>query len=188
MNRRTSSLRLILSAALALGLSSVPAGAADPADTQTQLNGEVQALKRAVLQMEAELQTAETALLHPPQTRITLFLGVQINHLLLETLSLQIDDQPAVVHTYTEQQAKNLLKSKGLQRLPPLNAAPGPHRLRVAYTGRYADVPPERAATSGVFESIFDKPLDALELELRLTRIGRRPEPDMTLTPWQAAR
>jgi hypothetical protein len=188
MNRRTRSPCLILPAALALGLSSVLAGAADPALAQTQLDDEVQTLKRAVLQMESEMQAVETALLHPPQTRVTLFLGVQINHLLLETLSLQIDDQPAVVHTYTEQQAKNLLKSKGLQRLAPLNAAPGPHRLRVSYTGRYADVPPERAATSGIFESIFDKRLDPLELELRLTRIGRRPEPDMTLTPWQAAR
>lgn len=188
MNRCTRSRRSRLSALLGLVLLMQALHAAEVPAEQRQLDQRVQSLKTAVLQVEREARDIEQALLHPPQTRVTLFLGVQINQLLLETLSVQIDDQPAVSHHYDELQARNLLKSKGLQKLPALNIGPGPHRLRVEYTGRYADARPEDAPARGIFESIFTKGLEPLELELRLTRIGRRPEPDMTLTPWQAAR
>jgi hypothetical protein len=63
----------------------------------------------------------------------------------------------------------------------------GQHRLRVSYSGNYVEGDDEPEPAAGEFEAVFEKGLDAVDIELQLVRGNRRSEPGMKLKHWRAA-
>lgn len=158
-----------------------------PDDAGIALDQNVQAFKDEVVQFHRDALMAEEAFLYPPQTRVSVYLGTTQRNLLMQSISVTLGDQAPVTYNYGEVDSRALLVEGALQRLVLTNLDRGQHRLRVSYNGNYVEGDDEPEPFSGDFEAVFDKGLDAVELELQLVRGKRRSEPAMKLKHWRAA-
>ena len=158
-----------------------------PDDAGLQLDQNVQAFKDEVIQFNRDAVMAEEAFLYPPQTRVTVYLSTTQRNLLLDTISVTLDDKAPVVYKYGDIDSRALLVENALQRLILTNMDRGQHRLRVSYNGNYVEGDDEPEPAAGAFEAVFDKGLDAVEIELQLVRGESRTEPAMKLKNWRAA-
>jgi hypothetical protein len=158
-----------------------------PDDAGIALDQNVQAFKDEVIQFHRDALMAEEAFLFPPQTRVSIYLSTTQRNLLLESISVTLDDQPPVTYTYGDVDSRALLVEDALQRLVVTNMDRGQHRLRVSYNGNYVEGDDEPEPAAGKFEAVFDKGLDAVEIELQLVRGKSRSEPAMKLKQWRAA-
>lgn len=177
---------LILMAA-ALSTFSVGAQTAPtrPDAEALRLDQVLQTLKDELLLIEQNAQTVEDELVYPPHSRVAVYLGMRISGLLLKTVSIKIDEGPAQDIRFTDNEAKALITSRGLKRLLLANVAPGRHRIRVDFSGQFADAEPGAAPVTGSYQAIFDKKLIPAELELTLERRSRYSKPEMTLREWR---
>jgi hypothetical protein len=158
-----------------------------PDDAGIALDQKVQAFKDEAIQFNRDALMAEEASLYPPQTRVSVYVSNSQRNLLLEKISLTLDDRQPVVYTYGEIDSRALLVENALQRLVLTNMDRGQHRVRVSYNGNYVEGDDEPEPASGAFEAVFEKGLDAAEIELQLVRGKSRTEPAMKLKTWRAA-
>jgi hypothetical protein len=158
-----------------------------PDDAGIQLDQNVQAFKDEVIQFNRDALMAEEAFLYPPQTRVSVYLSTTQRNLLLDSISVILDDQAPVTYKYGDVDSRALLVENALQRLILTNLGRGQHRLRVSYTGNYVEGDDEPEPAAGTFEAVFEKGLDAAEIELQLVRGESRTEPAMKLKHWRAA-
>lgn len=169
--RRAS--RLLLSVAL-LPLSIAAAGpAADISERAIRLDQVIEALKDELVEFSAEAQSIEDAVLIPEHQRVSIYLRVAVSGLLLQEVSVTIDDREAETYAYGERDARALLSDHALQRIARTTVGQGPHRVHVSYRGRYADDKPDAPPVSGSYEAIFDKDHKETELEFVLSRASR---------------
>lgn len=158
-----------------------------PDDAGIALDQNVQAFKDEVIQFHRDALMAEEAALYPPQTRVSVYVSSSLRNLLLDTLSVTLDDREPVTYTYGDIDSRALLVENALQRLVITNMDRGQHRLRVSYSGNYVEGDDEPEPAAGEFEAVFEKGLDAVDIELQLVRGNRRSEPGMKLKHWRAA-
>lgn len=158
-----------------------------PDDAGIALDQTVQAFKDEAIQFNRDALMAEEAFLFPPQTRVSVYLSTTFTNLLMQSVSLTIDDRAPVTYTYGDIDSRALLVEKAMQRLVLTNLDRGSHRLRVSYNGNFVEGDDEPEPASGQFEAVFDKGLDAVEIELELVRGKKRSEPAMKLKHWRAA-
>ena len=158
-----------------------------PDDAGIALDQKVQAFKDEAIQFHRDALMAEEAALYPPQTRVSVYVSNTQRNLLLEKISVTLDDRQPIVYTYGEIDSRALLVDNALQRLVMTNMDRGQHRVRVSYNGNYVEGDDEPEPASGSFEAVFDKGLDAAEIELQLVRGKSRTEPAMKLKNWRAA-
>lgn len=173
-----------------LGGVAMPVHAVEPSapdDAGIALDQRVQAFKDEAIQFHRDALMAEEAFLYPPQTRVSIYLSNTQRNLLLESISVTLDDQAPVTYRYGEVDSRALLVDDALQRLVLTNMERGQHRLRVSYNGNYVEGDDEPEPAAGQFEAVFDKGLDAVEIELQLVRGKKRSEPAMKLKHWRAA-
>lgn len=183
--RRAS--RLLLAALLPLPLAA--AEAPDTAERAVRLDQAIQALKDEVVELSRDAQAIETAALIPEHRRVSVYLGVGVRGLLLSEVSVAIDDRAPEVHHYDEHDARALLAEHSLQRVLRTVAEPGPHRIRVSFTGRYADDKPDAPPVTNSYEAIFDKDHREAELEFRIERVSRfGNQTRLSMKQWRAQR
>src|SRR5690606_17705273 len=115
----------------------------------------------------------ENEVLIPEAQRVSVYLSLGVRGFLLEKVSVAIDDREPEVHGYDDSGARALLASDSLQRLLRTAVAPGPHRIRFSFTGRFADDEEDVPPVTDVYEAIFDKDLRETELEFTITRASR---------------
>ena len=108
-----------------------------PDDAGLQLDQNVQAFKDEVIQFNRDAVMAEEAFLYPPQTRVTVYLSTTQRNLLLDTISVTLDDKAPVVYKYGDIYSRELLVENALQRLIITNMDRGQHLLSVSYNGNY---------------------------------------------------
>jgi hypothetical protein len=170
--------------------ASMGAHAAEPVavdEGALALDQTVQSLKDEAIQFNRDARIAEETFLYPPQTRLAVYVSNGLGNLLLESIAVTVDNGAAVTYRYGDKDARALLEPGAMQRLLLSNVERGPHRLRVSYVGKFVDGDEELETVEGQYEAVFDKGLDAAEIELHIQRGPKRRTAAMTLKEWRAA-
>lgn len=164
-----------------------PVFAADIQEQAIRLDQSVQALKDEVLEFNRAAQAIENEVLLPAHARVSVYLSLKVSGLLLDEVSVMIDDRRPEVYHYDETDARALLAKDSLQRLSRLMVTPGAHRIRATFSGNFADAKADEPPVTGSFEAVFDKQQGETELELvieRERRFGGKPR--ITMKQWRA--
>ena len=169
--RRAS--RLLLSVALLPLPLAAADQAADVAERAIRLDQVIEALKDEVIEFSAEAQSIEDTVLIPEHQRVSIYLRVAVSGLLLQRVSIAVDERDAEIYEYEERDARALLSDDALQRVLRTTVGQGPHRIRFSYSGRYADDKPDAPPVTGSYEAIFDKDHKESELEFIISRASR---------------
>ncbi len=161
------------------------AASPEPVDEATlRLDKSVQELKAAVLDINQRALSAEQNFLFPEETRVTVYLGVKISGFLVNDVTVTIDDGVPSVHEFGVLEAI-VLQRKGLYRVARLNAAPGAHRIKLEFSGRYSDSKPDVPLLRNRYEAVFEKTQQPSELELTISQEGFRAAPTLKLRDWR---
>jgi hypothetical protein len=102
----------------------------------TQLEQDIQSLKKDVLKLNKNLFILEEDLLFPANTQFSVFISMDSGQLFaLDSVQLKIDDKVVANHLYTEREL-HALQRGGVQRLYIGNLASGKHEIIAIYTGK----------------------------------------------------
>ncbi len=107
---------------------------ATPASQGTQ----VQQLKAAVITVERHAHDVIEDTRYPAYSRVKTYLGVPLGNVLVHSVTLRIDGQPAATHDYESATAFALIQH-GLAPLDTLSVTPGSHQLNVRLTYSQGD-------------------------------------------------
>jgi len=179
-----------LAASLALTMS-LPAAAAtaDLAERAIKLDQTVQALKDEVLEFNSAASAAEVDAVLPDYKRLTVYLSVKAGGLLLQDVTVKIDDRAPEVYHYDEFDSRAILGKDALQRLIRVAAEPGPHRLHVSFHGQFADAKDSDPLLGDQYDVTIDKPASATDVEFIIAKESRfGGKPKLTMKQWRSAR
>ena len=103
---------------------------------ETELQKEIQALKKDVLKLNRNLFILEEDLLFPANTQFSVFLSMNAGKLFsLDSVQLKVDDKVLASHLYTERELSALSRG-GVQRLYIGNLTSGEHEIIAIFTGK----------------------------------------------------
>ncbi len=165
------------------GLAAVTAtaGAAEPAGEFRSLDGDVQALRKEVLDLNRELFVLEEELLFPANTQVAVFVSMDVGEFFaLDSVTLKLDDKEVANYLYTEREAEALLKG-GVHRLYLGNLKVGEHELVAFFTG---EGPHARDYRRGASLKL-DKGVGAKYVELRISDRESRQQPEFIVKEWE---
>ena len=122
-----------LLAAIVVALPAFAADAADPAPApgadRSALDGEVQSLRRDVVDLNRDLFMLEEDLLFPASTQVAVFVSMDVGTFFaLDSVQLKVDDKEVANYLYTERE-QDALKRGGVQRLWLGNLKAGDHEV-----------------------------------------------------------
>ena len=101
----------------------------------TELQQEIEGLKKDVLKLNRDLFILEEDLLFPANTQFSVFVSMDAGQLFaLDSVQLKIDDKVIASHLYTEREL-NALKRGGVQRLYIGNLPSGEHEVIAIFSG-----------------------------------------------------
>ncbi len=113
-------------------MSTLPAFAQQ---ADTELQQEIEDLKKEVLKLNRNLFILEEDLLFPANTQFSVFVSMDAGQLFaLDSVQLKIDDKVIASHLYTEREL-NALKRGGVQRLYIGNLPSGEHEVIAIFSG-----------------------------------------------------
>jgi hypothetical protein len=145
-----------------------------------RLDRELQKLKEDALDINGQAQRAQSEILYPDYSRVSVYLGVSTPGLLVKDVSVTIDDDAPVSYEFNGVESY-VLQRQGLYRVLDANVSPGTHRIRAQFSGRYADAKDD---VGGSYEAYFNKDLRSADLELFVGKDGR----SLQLREWKSAR
>ena len=100
-----------------MGVQAEDRPAALQAPAESQLDSDIQALKKEVLDVNRELFLMEEDILYPESTQFTVFLSLDVGDFFdLDSVQLRIDDKIVTNYLYTHREL-TALKKGGVQRL-----------------------------------------------------------------------
>ncbi|MEC7378202.1 MAG: AraC family transcriptional regulator [Pseudomonadota bacterium] len=157
------------------------AGTLIPASAAPTLDEQIAALTGQVAEHAAEVLALEQKLLHPPNTRLAVFLTLKSRDALnLDSVELFVNDQPVAAHFYTDRERASLERG-GVQQLFIGNVANGEHELKTVITARSADEDFVRRETSHRFR----KRPGVLRLQMSLEARAPDYEPRVAFREWE---
>jgi len=166
--------------ALALTVCSVRAADA-PEPPSATLDGDMQALKDEVLDLNRELFLLEEELLFPANTQIAVFVSMDVGEFFdLDSVQLRIDDKPVSSYLYTEREVTALHRG-GVHRLFLGNLKTGAHELVAVFTGQGPHTRDYRRGASLEFE----KGIGAKFVELRISDRASKQQPEFLVREWE---
>ena len=167
-------------------LSSVSAAAQEsgPADSREEfrsIDGEVQALKKEVLDLNRDLFLLEEELLFPANSQVAFFVSLDVGEYFeLDSINIKIDGKEVANYLYTAREADALVRG-GVQRVHIANLKTGDHELVAIFTGKGPNVRDyRRGATLN-----FNKGIGAKYLELEITDRVRKQQPEFVIKEWE---
>lgn len=105
-------------------------------EASTELQKNIQDLKKEVLTLNRNLFILQEDLLFPANTQFSVFLSIDSGKLFdLDSVQLKIDNKVIANHLYTERELA-ALKRGGVQRLYMGNLASGKHEIIALFIGR----------------------------------------------------
>ncbi len=105
-----------------------------PGQAEESLDQRLDQLKGDVAALSQELFELEEAVLHPADTRVSIFLSVSRGDAIaLDSIELRIDGEPVASHLYTDREYA-ALNEGGLQRLYVGNVPLGAHQITATMT------------------------------------------------------
>ena len=123
---------------IALSLAVAGFAHAGAGDAMQGLDEQVQEIKSDVLAIAAELRQLEEKLLYPSDTQVAVFVSIaEGDPLELDSVRIQIDDQPVAHHIYSFKELEALRRG-GVQRIYTGNLQTGEHRIEVSVAGTLA--------------------------------------------------
>ncbi len=175
-----NAIRLALFLSLSFGLNVVPVNA-QQTESITELQQNIQDLKKDVLKLNRNLFILEEDLLFPANTQFSVFLSMDSGQLFtLDAVQLKIDDKIIANHLYTEREL-DALKRGGIQRLFIGNLASGKHEIIAIYTGKG---PNDRDYRLGKTISI-EKGSDPQFIELQIIDDPAKEQPKLNTRIWE---
>jgi hypothetical protein len=170
-----------LGLSLALLLSSAAAFAAPPDAAFRSLDQDTQSLKQEVLELNRDLFVLQEDLLFPANTQVAVFVSMDVGTFFnLDSVKLTVDGTEVSSYLYTPREAEALLKG-GVQRLYLGNLKVGAHELTAVFTGKG---PHDRDYRNGTTLKL-DKGIGAKFVELRISDLQRRQEPEFQARVWE---
>ena len=102
----------------------------------SEMDTQVQDLKKEILELNRDLFILEEELLFPANTQVSVFLSMEQGPLFnLDSVQLQLNAKVVTNYLYTEQELKALARG-GVQRLYIGNLSSGEHELVAFFTGK----------------------------------------------------
>jgi len=169
-----------------------PAAAADvvkaPVPTATtsnvpfkSLDGEVQSLKKDVLDLNRDLSLLEEELLFPANTQVAVFLSLDVGAFFeLDAVQVRLDNKEVANYLYSEREI-GALNRGGVHRVFLGNVTTGKHELVAFFTGKG---PHGRDYKRGA-NVTFEKKVGAKFLELRVSDRQSAQQPEFTVREWE---
>lgn len=166
---------------LVMIMSSTVSVHAQQDETTTELQQNIQDLKKEVLKLNRNLFILEEDLLFPANTQFSVFLSMDAGKLFnLDSVQLKIDDKLIASHLYTKREL-DALKRGGIQRLYLGNLASGKHEIIAIFTGTG---PQNRDYRRG--ETIqIDKGSDPQFIELQIIDNPTKEQPEFKSKIWE---
>lgn len=145
------------------------------------LDGQIQDLKKDVVDLNKDLFVLEEELLYPANTQVAVFVSVDVGDFFaLDSITLKIDNHEVTNYLYTPREAAALVKG-GVQRLYVGNLKAGEHELVAFFNGKG---PHDRNYKRGA-NLRFEKGVGAKYLELKVTDQAHAQEPDFEIKDWE---
>lgn len=139
----------------ALAADEATEAAADEAP-QSQLESDIQDLKKQVLELNRDLFILEEDLLFPANTQFSVFLSMDASSLFqLDSVQLRVNDKQIAGYLYTRRELAALQRG-GVHRLYQGNLPSGEHELVAIFTGTGPNGRDYRRGKSIVFEKSSD--------------------------------
>lgn len=134
------------------------------AQTNSELNKEVQQLKSEVLKLNRELFILEEDLLFPASTQISIFVSVDIGRFFkIDSVEVKINEQEVSGFLYTKRQ-RIALEQGGIQKLYLGNLKEGSHELTAIFIG----LDNEGRSVKRAAQYTFEKEDEPVMIELKL--------------------
>jgi len=174
---------------LLLLLITIPAWAAGddnasaPADASvTNLDNQIQDLKKEVLELNRDLFLLEEDLLFPANTQFSVFVSMDPGMLFeLDSVQIRLDNQVVANHLYTEREL-NALKRGGVHRMYMGNLTSGEHELIAFFVGKG---PKGRDYKRGTTLRV-NKGTEPQYVELKITDSAAKHQPEFKAKVWEA--
>lgn len=165
---------------LGAALLAVRAGATDAAAGMRTVDGDVQALKKELVDLNRDLFRLEEELLYPASTQVAVFLAVNVGTFFaLDSVQLKVDGKEVANYLYTEREVEALHRG-GVQKLYLGNLKAGEHELVAVFTGKGPHDRDYRRGTTVKFE----KTVGAKYVELRITDRDSALQPEFAVRQW----
>lgn len=153
----------------------------DQREANSPLAQDVEAIKKAALELNRDLLILEEELLFPANTQIAVFVSLDVGHYFnLDAVKLHVDDKLVASHLYTEKQNKALARG-GVQRLYLGNIKTGQHEITAFFHG-YG--PKEREYKRGASYTLTKNQSPAM-LEIRIRDSQKAMQPTFDFKEWQ---
>jgi len=163
----------VLTVALLCAGTAFAAEPPQPTAEAIALDAAMQGLKDEALALNVELQRLEDDFSFPQYSALSVYVGSTPNNgAFLTDATVTIDNAAPTEYTYSEQEARGLLKN-GLHRVLRANVAPGAHRIRVVFKGRPLESQNGAVTVTESFEGSFVKGAQEAEIELRFGKGGK---------------
>jgi hypothetical protein len=159
----------------------VESAEAESRDRFRSLDGEVQDLKKEVLDLNRDLFLLEEELLFPANSQVAFFVSMDVGeYFALDSVSLKIDGKEVANYLYTEREVGALVRG-GVQRVHMANLKTGDHELIAIFTGKG---PHSRDYRRGATMS-FNKGIGAKYMELEITDRVVKQQPEFVIKEWE---
>ena len=145
------------------------------------LDQDVQALKKEVLDLNRDLFLLEEELLFPANSQVAFFVSMDVGEYFeLDSVQIKIDGKEVANYLYTAREADALIRG-GVHRVHMANLKTGEHELIAIFTGKGPHVRDyRRGATIN-----FDKGIGAKYLELEITDRVKKQQPEFIIKEWE---
>jgi hypothetical protein len=141
---------------------------------------EIQLIKQQVLELNRDLFVLEEELLYPSDTRLSVFLSVDVGEFFsLDAVKLTVDGAVVSSSLYTQRQLKALHRG-GVQRLYMGNLKTGKHEVVAVFTG----VGPKGREYKRGTELVFEKTTGPKNLELQIVDVTATQQPEFQVREW----
>ena len=171
-----------------------PAAAAEPAGDAAvasqpasagadfkSLDGEVQGLKKEVLDLNRDLFMLEEELLFPANTQVAVFLSLDVGTFFeLDSVQIKLDNKEVANYLYTDREV-DALNRGGVHRVYLGNLKTGKHELVALFIGKG---PQGRDYRRGATLK-FDKGTDPKYIELQIKDSTGKLQPEFEVKIWQ---
>jgi hypothetical protein len=172
---------------LAMVLAPTHVSAEEPAKTKSGnsefsgLDASVQSLKQEVMELNRDLFLLEEELLFPANTQVAVFLSMDIGSFFqLDAVQVKIDNKIVANYLYTTRELDALVRG-GVHRLYLGNLRVGQHEMVASFTGRGPHGRDYRRGAS----LLFDKETAPKYLELKITDVEHKLQPEFRIKEWQ---
>ncbi len=168
-------------AAVAASMTAIAQDSAEPAAGRSALDGEVQALRQDVIDLNRDLFMLEEDLLFPASTQVAVFVSMDVGTFFaLDSVQAKVDDKEVANYLYTERELE-ALKRGGVHRLWLGNLKAGEHEIVAFFTGQGTH---ERDYKRGTTLKV-EKGVGAKYVELRISDRVRKLQPEFMVRVWE---